>query len=193
MKRKLRGRRAWKCKIWVGAKGVPSWTCLQITSAWTRHIYSAVNGNLRKNGATSSPVQWLHQCKVHMKRKLRGRRAWKCKIWVVANSVPSRTGLETSRSTSIPHSAVNGNLRKFVATSSPVRCLHHCYVHMKRKLRGRRAWKCKIWVGKKDIPSKTGLEITRSSSISHSAVNGNLRKFAVTSTLEQCLHHCKVH
>ena len=49
-----------------------------------------------------------------------------------------KDGLETTRSASIPHSAVNGNLQKFGATSSPVQRLHQCKVHRKGKLRGRR-------------------------------------------------------
>ena len=36
---------------------------------------SAVNENWRQFGATSRPVLCLHQCKVHIKRKLWGRRA----------------------------------------------------------------------------------------------------------------------
>ena len=83
----------------------------------------------------------MNQCKVHIKRKLRGRRVRKCKIWVGANSVPSRTVLETTHSVSNPHSAVNRNLRKFGATSSPVQCLHHCKVHMKKEAKGKESLK----------------------------------------------------
>ena len=39
------------------------------TSAAATH--NAVNANLSKFGATSSPVQFFHQCKVDIKRKLR--------------------------------------------------------------------------------------------------------------------------
>ena len=68
------------------------------------------------------------------------------------SSVPSRTGLETTRSALIPHSAVKGNLRKFGATSRPVQCLHQCDVHMKRTLKGREPRKIKPWVGAKGVP-----------------------------------------
>ena len=59
-----------KSKPWVSAKCAPTVTDLQTTrSAAITH--SAVNGNLRKLGATFSPVQCLDQCKVPIKRKLR--------------------------------------------------------------------------------------------------------------------------
>ena len=54
-------------------------------------------------------------------------------------SVSSKTGLETTRVPSNPHCAVNVNLRKFGATTSPEQSLHHCKVHIKQKLKGRRA------------------------------------------------------
>ena len=73
-KRKLWGRRAGKCKPCVGAKGAPTGTGLQ-TSAFHALPYRAVNGNLRKFGATCHPIQWLYKGMVHMKRKLWVRRA----------------------------------------------------------------------------------------------------------------------
>ena len=71
MKMNLRGWRAQIWKPWFGAKSVPGRTGLQ-TTASAAVPRRAVSGNLRKSGATSSPVQCLHKCKVDMKRKLRG-------------------------------------------------------------------------------------------------------------------------
>ena len=123
-----------KSKPWVGAKCAPTVTDLRTaTSAAITHC--AVNGNLHKFGATSSPVQCLHQCKVLMKWNLRRWRAVKRKPCVCTKSTPTGTDLQTIPSAVIKHSAVNGNLRKFGATSSPVQCLHQCKVPIKRKLR----------------------------------------------------------
>ena len=154
--------------------------------------HSAVNGNLRKLGATSSPVQCLHQCKVPMKRKLRRCRACKRKPWVGGIYAPTETDLKTTTSGLITPNAVNGTLRKFGATSSPVQCLHECKVLMKWKLRRWRAVKRKPWVGAKSTPTGTDLQTTPSAAITHSAVNENLRKFGATSSPVQCLHQCKV-
>ena len=41
--------------------------------------------------------------------------------------------------------------------------------------------------------TKTGQQTTLSAAIMHSPVNGNLRKFGVSSTSVQCFHLCKVH
>ena len=73
-KRKLCGRRAYICKPIGGAKSAPTGTGIQ-TAPSTAAPYRAVNGNLRKFGATYLPVQCLHQRKVHKKWKLWGRRA----------------------------------------------------------------------------------------------------------------------
>ena len=94
---------------------------------------------LRTSVVPSSTVQCLHQWKIHMKRKLRGWRACKCKPCVGAKGVPTRTGLQICPFTAIQHSDVIGNLRIFVVTSSTVQCMHQCKVYMKRKLRGWRA------------------------------------------------------
>ena len=50
-------------------------------------------------------------------------------------SVKIVTELQTTPSATITHGAVNENFRKFGAKYSPVKCLHHCKVHRKRKLR----------------------------------------------------------
>ena len=72
-------------------------------------------------GVLLALVQTLYrQTKVHMKRKLWGRRAWKRKPLVGAKSAPTRTDLQTAPSPAAPYRAVNGNLRKFGATYRPV-------------------------------------------------------------------------
>ena len=57
-------------------------------------------------------------------------------LWVSAKIAPTRADLQATPSAAITHSAVNGILRKFGVTNSPVQSLHQCKVHIKRKLRG---------------------------------------------------------
>ena len=192
MKRKLRGwgGRIWKS--WLGAKSVPTWTGLQTTATSTAKR-RAVDGNSRKIGATSSPIECLHQCKVHMKRKIRrwGARIWKS--WLRGKSAPTWTGLQTTAAAAVRRRAVAGRLRKIGVTSNPEECLHQWKLHMKRKLRG---WGSRIWkslFGTKSVPTMTGLQITASSTVQRRAVDGNLRKIGATSSPVQCLHQCKLH
>ena len=150
------------------------------TTPFQASRYRAVNGNLRKFGATCRLVQWLYRGKVHMKRKLRGRRALKCKPCVGAKGEPSVTGLQTCAFHALPYRAVNGNLRKFGATCRPEQWLHRGKVNMKRKLWGMRSCKCKSCVGAKGVPTGTGLKTTPFQASPNRAVIGNLRKFVAT-------------
>ena len=132
MKRKLTKWRAQIWKLWIGAKGVSGRADLQTTES-AAIPRKAVRCNLRKFGAASSPIQCLHQRKIHMKMKLNRLRAKIWKPWYGAKSVPTKTCLKTTASTAISRRAVSRNLGKIGATSSPVKCLHQCKVHMKRK------------------------------------------------------------
>ena len=58
-----------KMQTMLGSKRGPARTRQQ-TNPFAAITHSAANGNLRKFGASSRPVKYLHQCKVHMKRKL---------------------------------------------------------------------------------------------------------------------------
>ena len=176
-------------------KRTDRYTGLQITPSPTAP-YRAVNWNFRKFGATCRLIQWLHQGKVHMERKSWERRAWKCKPWVGAKSAPTWTGLQTPPSPAAPYMAVKGNLRKFGATCHPVQWLYQCKVRMKRKLCGRRTYKCEAWVGAKSSPTWTGLQTTPSPVAPYRAVNEWGRSFLNSSYLRflllRYLHWCKV-
>ena len=90
----------------------------------------------------------------------------KCKPCVDAKNAPTWTGLHTTPFYIAPYRALNGNLRKFAASSCPVQCLHQIREHIKKKLRMWRAQKCNQAQNTK--PSRTA---------PYSAVNANLPKF----------------
>ena len=172
--------RAQKCKPWLGAKSAPNLTGLRTTPFYTAP-YRAVNRNLLKLAASSSPMDYFQQIKVHMKRKLSMWRAKKCKPWVGAKGAHTLTGLHTTPFYTAPITAVNWNLRKFAASSCQAHYLHQIKVHMKRKVRMGRAQKSKPWIGAKGEPTMTGVHTTPLYTGPYRAVNGNLWRFAASS------------
>ena len=139
-KRKVCGWRAYECKPTLGAKSAQAVTSEQTTSS-NAAPNRAVNTNLRKFGATCRPVLWLHQSKVHMKRKLWGRRAKNCKPCLGANNAQAVTGEENTPFNAAQYKAADTNLRKFGAPCRPTLWLHKSKVHMKSKLLGKESLK----------------------------------------------------
>ena len=148
---------------------------------------------MRTFGGTCRPVVWLHQSKVHMKRKLWGRRAEKCKPYLGANRGPPGTGLQTTLSPAAPYRAANTYLRTFGATCRPVLWMRQSKVHMKKKLWGRRAEKCKPYLGANSAPTGMVLQTTLSPAAPFRAANTYLRTFGATCRTVLWLHQSKVH
>ena len=62
-------------------------------------------------------IPCLHQINVYIKRKLRVWGTQKCNFLIVAETVPTVTGRQTTYSQAIPYMANIGNLRQFVASN----------------------------------------------------------------------------
>ena len=128
-------------------------------------------------------VQMLHKCNLHMDMKQRGLGVEKRKHAVGAQDTQNCTSLQTKRFRTAAYSVDNANFFKLngiFRDGADVALMKSAHEHQPL-------------VGAKSTPTVTDLHTPPSPAITHSAVNGNLRKFGSTSTPVQCLHQCKVH
>ena len=121
-------------------------------------------------------VPCLHQYDIHIKRKLRVWRDWKCISLVGAKAALTCADRQTTPSQGRRYRAKNGNLRKLGGPIAMVPCLHQGNIYIKRKLRVWTDQKCIPLVGAKTPVTFAGHQSTPSQGRRYRAENENLRK-----------------
>ena len=76
---------------------------------------------------------------------------------------------------------------------SMVPCLHQSNLHIKRKLWGRKAWKCTPCVGASNVQTCTSLQSTRFYAGRYWADKINWQKFGVPIAIVPCFHQSNLH